>query len=193
MRKDMPCGIGQLNELVNLTGLAISGLENLSIEEAKEVNLKGMHGLNHLFLEWHNVVRYYNKRSLVSILKFDNNIYDTDSDHRNKCLNVNLKSRNILVDEEMMTKALQSLHPHSNLKDLHLCGFNGVRYPSWMDDPLFNQLTEVSLYKCGNKEISCLPMFGQLPSLQRLYLLRISHVKSIGDEFCCCNPNVLEF
>ncbi|WOK93621.1 disease resistance protein RGA1 isoform X1 [Canna indica] len=163
VRKDMSWGIGELKELVNLTGLLISGLENMKIEDAKEINLKGMHQLNHLHLEWHNAEYDSDKKCFCVFLKFD---------------------QHILIDEETMAIALQNMQPHSNLKVLHLHGYDGVRYPSWIDDPSFNQLTEVFLYECGNEKITCLPMFGQLLSLEHLYLQRISHVKCIKGEFC---------
>ncbi|WOK93627.1 disease resistance protein RGA1 [Canna indica] len=165
-RECMPRGLGELEELVNLTALEIRGLNCINIGEAKGVNLRSRDRLKYLYLLWHQEV-WEHREDNIERLRLN-----CDCDNRT------------LVDEETMTSVLQSLQPHYNLVELHIGGYNGTIYPSWIDDPSFNKLTCVVLNDCGNQKITCIPAFGQLPSLQQLSLTRVSHVRSIGSEFC---------
>ncbi|KAL1535354.1 putative disease resistance protein RGA4 isoform X1 [Salvia divinorum] len=86
---------------------------------------------------------------------------------------------------------LEGLQPNSNLKKLEIEGFKGKRFPSWTPEmPVENvpqdswvqldKLIEICLSWCS--ECEEIPMFGQLPNLKSLRLIRLSNVKSINSS-----------
>ncbi|CAL5331156.1 unnamed protein product [Camellia sinensis] len=84
-------------------------------------------------------------------------------------------------DGRVETEVLDMLQPHKNLKELHIKGYLGTRFPTWIGDALFSNMTDISLDNCGN--CASLPPLGQLPSLKKLYITGMSALKHIGCEF----------
>ncbi|WOL20504.1 disease resistance protein RGA1 [Canna indica] len=180
MRRDcMPRGIGELKELVNLAGLEIHGLNYINVEEAKEANLKSKQKLKRLDL----YLRRYKDRELI--LESAGNRVFYGKHHDRLRLNWVCDDCVCVNDEEKMATVLEYLQPSAaNLEELHVYGHSCARYPSWIDEPSFNKLTRVTFQEWGNEKLTCLPVFGQLPSLQDLRLKEVSHVKSVAGEFC---------
>ncbi|CAL5331106.1 unnamed protein product [Camellia sinensis] len=84
-------------------------------------------------------------------------------------------------DGRVETEVLDMLQPHKDLKELHIKGYLGVGFPTWIGDPLFSNMTDLSLDNCGN--CASLPPLGQLPSLKKLYIKGMSVLKHVGREF----------
>ncbi|RWR79701.1 putative disease resistance protein RGA1 [Cinnamomum micranthum f. kanehirae] len=91
-----------------------------------------------------------------------------------KCDDV--ESRQEGIEEEV----LNALQPSTNLKSLQIEGYCGVRFPTWLGDSSFSNLTEVCLRKCRCR---LLPPFGRLSSLERLILGNLYELKKVGREF----------
>ncbi|KAH1095985.1 hypothetical protein J1N35_012906 [Gossypium stocksii] len=84
-----------------------------------------------------------------------------------------------VMSAQMSAKILEYLYPPLNLRDFRLKGYEGSRFPSWMNWGLRN-LSSISLISCS---CQTLPPLGQLPSLKFLYLKEMSEVQLIGLEF----------
>ncbi|XXG40998.1 hypothetical protein AAC387_Pa01g1567 [Persea americana] len=91
-----------------------------------------------------------------------------------KCGSVELRQEGI--EEEV----LNALQPHTNLKNLHIEGYCGVGFPTWLEDSSFSKLISVNLFRC---RCSLLPPFGRLPSLKSLRLVDLYELKKVGREF----------
>ncbi|KAL7205928.1 hypothetical protein ACSBR2_018778 [Camellia fascicularis] len=84
-------------------------------------------------------------------------------------------------DGRVEIEVLDMLQPHKNLKELHIKGYLGTRFPTWIGDPLFSNMAKLSLDDCGN--CAFLPPLGQLPYLKKLYTKGMSVLKHVGCEF----------
>nr|XP_012568623.1 putative disease resistance protein At3g14460 [Cicer arietinum]XP_012568624.1 putative disease resistance protein At3g14460 [Cicer arietinum]XP_012568625.1 putative disease resistance protein At3g14460 [Cicer arietinum]XP_027187801.1 putative disease resistance protein At3g14460 [Cicer arietinum]XP_027187802.1 putative disease resistance protein At3g14460 [Cicer arietinum]XP_027187803.1 putative disease resistance protein At3g14460 [Cicer arietinum] len=76
---------------------------------------------------------------------------------------------------------LDKLQPAKNLKKLSICGYRGTRFPEWVGDPSYRNLTKLSLSDCDNCCI--LPPLGQLQNLKDLRISRMSMLETIGYEY----------
>ncbi|GLT59709.1 hypothetical protein SLA2020_325140 [Shorea laevis] len=93
-------------------------------------------------------------------------------------------------------EVLEGLRPPSNLKHLTIGGYNGEKFPSWLEmdinffgdsSPLNNLLT-LKLRNCnGCVEILSL---GFLPKLEDLEIEGMSKVKRMGSKFCLDGSNM---
>ncbi|CAL5330699.1 unnamed protein product [Camellia sinensis] len=93
------------------------------------------------------------------------------------------------LQNEMVTKMLDILKPHKKLKELHIRGYHGMSFPTWIGDPLFSNMVCMKLQNCKN--CTSLPPLGQLPSLKDLQIEGTSGVKHVGCEFYgqhCAKP-----
>ncbi|KAK9081281.1 hypothetical protein Syun_030644 [Stephania yunnanensis] len=82
-------------------------------------------------------------------------------------------------DEGNDLHVLEELQPHQNLHKLFIEGFGGVRFPRWMPNgSLLPNLKYMKITDCSNCEH--IPSFGELPCLERLEIMNMSNVKSIG-------------
>ncbi|THG13711.1 hypothetical protein TEA_022208 [Camellia sinensis var. sinensis] len=84
-------------------------------------------------------------------------------------------------DGRVETEVLDMLRPHKNLKNLHIKGYLGSRFSTWIGDPLFSNMAGLHLDNCGN--CAFLPPLGQLPSLKKLYIKGMSVLKHVSCEF----------
>ena len=79
-------------------------------------------------------------------------------------------------------KVLEGLHPHPNLKSLTIKGYEGKKFPSWVNGlSLFHNLIYITLGWCMTLEE--VPTLGSLPCLRVLQIYGMSSVRSIGSEF----------
>ncbi|GAU39497.1 hypothetical protein TSUD_279180 [Trifolium subterraneum] len=77
-------------------------------------------------------------------------------------------------------QVLEVLQPHSNLKRLEICYYEGLFLPSWIST--LSNLVSLELADCEN----CvrLPSIGKLQSLERLFLSDMVNLKYLDDDEC---------
>jgi len=76
---------------------------------------------------------------------------------------------------------LGKLQPSKCLKILVIEGYRGTRFPEWVGDPSYHNLTKLSLSGCQN--CCTLPPLGQLCSLKNLRLGEMSMLETFGSEY----------
>ncbi|RYQ81464.1 hypothetical protein Ahy_Scaffold1g107386 [Arachis hypogaea] len=89
-------------------------------------------------------------------------------------------------NEQDQKKALQALEPHTNLTELHVVGYKGNEFPSWI--PSLDCLVKLSLYNCSTPEP--LPWLDKLPSLEVLELRRMHSLRFVAEK---CDDSVHPF
>jgi Leucine-rich repeat (LRR) protein len=75
-------------------------------------------------------------------------------------------------------QVLEMLQPHSNLKSLKICYYEGLRFPSWLG--ILSSLVSLELQYCKN--CASLSPIGKLPYLKKLQLLHLDDVQYLDDE-----------
>ncbi|CAL5381830.1 unnamed protein product [Camellia sinensis] len=93
------------------------------------------------------------------------------------------------LQNEMVIEVLGILKPHKKLKELHIRGYHGMSFPTWIGNPLFSNMVCMKLQNCKN--CTSLPPLGQLPSLKDLHIEGMSDVKHVDREFYgqhCAKP-----
>ncbi|XP_023753175.1 putative disease resistance RPP13-like protein 1 [Lactuca sativa] len=164
--KKMPLGIGVLTNLQTLPKVIIEPGNGFKISELK--NLSDLQG----------------RISIMGLDKVINPIQAQDANfHQKKGLDILEMiwsdvfddSRNDMNEYEV----LKRLRPHHKLRNLEILFYKGTQFPSWVGDPSFDQLTELTLRCCRSLH---LPTLGHLRSLRRLFVERMNEVKTIDFE-----------
>ncbi|CAL5331611.1 unnamed protein product [Camellia sinensis] len=165
--EEMPLGIGKLVNLHTLSNFIVTKNNGLGIRELGNlIYLRGKLGLSGL----QNVV--------VPLDAREANLKDKNG------LDVLSMEWSVNSDDSRdgrVEKVLDMLQPHKNLKELHINGYLGTGFPTWIGDPLFSNMADLSLVNCGN--CASLPPLGQLPSLKKLYIKGMRVLKYVGCEF----------
>ena len=158
--KELPPGIKNLTSLETLSHFVVSTNDPMG-KELNDLNkLKG-------HLEILNLERFQatsskclNKKEHLQRLTL---IWDQDEDGRKP------------QDDE---KSLKALEPHWNLSVLHVAGYKGGKFPSWLRS--LNNLVKFILYGCAGCEI--LPPLDELRSLKTLELRMMHSLKFIAEK-----------
>ncbi|KAL7617742.1 hypothetical protein Lser_V15G03337 [Lactuca serriola] len=162
----MPLGIGGLKRLQTLSKVVISAANGFKIHE-----LKGLSDLQ-------------GRLSIMGLEKVINPIQAKDANLHQKIgldvlemewSDVFDNSRNEMIEYEV----LKGLIPHHKVRNLKLLFYKGTRFPSWVGDPSFDRLTEITLRACRTTH---LPTLGHLRSLGKLFIERMHEVKTVGME-----------
>ncbi|XP_072956639.1 putative disease resistance protein RGA3 [Typha angustifolia] len=164
----MISGIGKLTCLQELKNFCVKKMRGFEIGQLKTLsNLRGS-------LEIRNLKNVGSKEEAMearlsdkgNVVKLELSWCDT--------------TRIVRCDEE--EEVLEGLRPHSNLKELDIVCYNGVRSPSWlMENHYLKNLVKLQLGGCGKwKE---LPPLGQLPSLKVLRLFSMPTIEEVGCGF----------
>lgn len=171
-RDDNHKGLAEVKDLINLRGtFCISGLQNIvDVECSRQAHLISKNHLHKLKLRW----------------RVDDRIEDALDRKNGEEEGLYLKvgpscSGDAMDSEEIEEAVLGSLQPHKNIKSITIHGYNGLRFPKWVGDPVaLSKLTEVVLWDCNLEEnnLSCL---GELPSLKYLRATGLS-VAFIGEN-----------
>ncbi|KAL7234449.1 hypothetical protein ACSBR1_017952 [Camellia fascicularis] len=174
--EEMPQGIGKLTSLQTLSNFVVMKDNGFRISELR------------------NLIHLGGKLCISGI----ENVVDP-LDASGVCLN-NKQGIDVLtmvwssesldgLRNEKVTEVLDILKPHKKLKELHIRGYHGISFPTWIGDPLFSNMVCMKLQNCKN--CTSLPPFGQLPSLKDLHIEGMSSVKDVGCEFYgmhCAKP-----
>ncbi|CAL5032501.1 unnamed protein product [Urochloa decumbens] len=157
------CNLRELKDLQNLSGkLCIKGLDNVTnVDEVEEANLCAKQHLQAL------------------------NLTFPDEDWQ-YCEHGQEPALSTASHEEI----LESLRPHSHLIELSIEVSRSCRYPNWLGDTSFTNLTLIRLEYC---EFECMPPLGQLPALKHLTIAEMARIERIGLEFCSLNPRIKGF
>ncbi|KAL3844910.1 hypothetical protein ACJIZ3_002313 [Penstemon smallii] len=81
---------------------------------------------------------------------------------------------------EHFEEVLEGLQPNQNLEKIHIKLYQGSRFPNWMSTLFINNLKEIRLEEC--ERCVYLPPLGKLPSLARLFISGMKHIKSLNAE-----------
>ncbi|XP_058107246.1 putative disease resistance protein RGA3 [Magnolia sinica] len=173
----LPQGIGILTELRTLTKFIVGGDEQgCKCGELKHLNhLQGslpITGLQNVSSRDEASEAELHEKQHVLALSLE---YDNEDGE--------------LLDDEVkrMEDVLESLQPHTNLKELEIWNYKGSMLPKWIGNPMFSNLIEVKLSHC--LECKQLPGLGKLPSLKFLFIKGMVEVKKVGGEFSGDDPN----
>ncbi|CAL5331148.1 unnamed protein product [Camellia sinensis] len=166
--KEMPLGIGKLVSLQTLSNFIVTKNNGDQLRELGNlIYLRGklcLSGLQNVVVPLAAREANLNDKSALDVLSMEWSVNSDDS-----------------RDGRVETEVLDMLQPHKNLKELHIKGYLGTGFPTWIGDALFSNMTDISLDNCGN--CASLPPLGQLPSLKKLYITGMSALKHIGCEF----------
>ncbi|KAL7203581.1 hypothetical protein ACSBR2_016784 [Camellia fascicularis] len=166
--EEMPLGIGKLASLQTLSNFIVTKNNGHRLRELGNlIYLRGklcLSGLQNVVVPLDAREANLNDKQGLDVLSMEWSVHSDDS-------------RDARVD----TEVLDMLQPHKNLKALHIEGYLGTRFPTWIGDPLFSNMAHLSLDNCGN--CAFLPPLGQLPSLKKLYIEGMSALKHVGREF----------
>ncbi|GMP43353.1 hypothetical protein CsSME_00012742 [Camellia sinensis var. sinensis] len=164
----MPLGIGKLVNLHTLSNFIVTKNNGLGIRELGNlIYLRGklcLSGLQNVVVPLDAREANLNDKKGLDVLSMEWSVNSDDS-----------------RDGRVETEVLDMLQPHKNLKELHIKGYLGPGFPTWIGDPLFSNMADLSLDNCGN--CASLPPLGQLPSLKKLYIKGMRVLKYVGCEF----------
>ncbi|CAL5376366.1 unnamed protein product [Camellia sinensis] len=189
--KKLPTDLGNLIDPRHLNTTGADSLEKLPLGICKLVSLQTLSNFivtknsGHRLRELGNLIYLRGKLCLSGLQNVvvpfeakEANLNDKGFDVLSMEWSVNSDDSR---DGRVETEVLDMLQPHKNLKELHIKGYLGTRFPNWIGDPLFSNMADLSLDNCGN--CASLPPLGQLPSLKKLYIKGMSVLKHVGREF----------
>ncbi|KAL7203517.1 hypothetical protein ACSBR2_016739 [Camellia fascicularis] len=166
--QEMPLGICNLASLQTLSNFVVTKNNGLRIKElGKLIYLRGnlcLSGLQNVVNPLDAREANLNDKQGLDVLSMRWSVNSDDA-----------------RDGRVETEVLDMLRPHKNLKKLHIKGYLGTGFPTWIGDPLFSNMADLSLYNCGN--CASLPPLGQLPYLKKLYIKGMRVLKHVGCEF----------
>ncbi|KAM5549451.1 putative disease resistance RPP13-like protein 1 [Rosa sericea] len=162
----MPAYLGNLSDLQTLSAFLVGRDDGRRIRELKN--------LNHL-------------KGVLQIFRLENVLSKADAEEANlpnkKYLQrLDLRWTDLMIENKKLQEdVLNSLRPHSGLRELQILFYNGTKLPAWLSHPSFADLMVVTLYKCTNCEL--LPSIGKLPTLKFLSIVEMNAVKVIDQTF----------
>ncbi|XP_028125013.1 putative disease resistance RPP13-like protein 1 [Camellia sinensis] len=188
----LPANLGNLIDLRHLDTTNAHSLEEMPLTIGKLVNLHTLSKFivtknnGHGIRELGNLIYLRGKLCLSGL---QNVVVPLDAREANlndkKGLDVLSMEWSVNSDDSrdgrVETEVLDMLQPHKNLKELHIKGYLGTGFPTWIGDPLFSNMADLSLDNCVN--CASLPPLGQLPSLKKLYIKGMRVLKHVGCEF----------
>ncbi|KAM0046620.1 putative P-loop containing nucleoside triphosphate hydrolase, leucine-rich repeat domain superfamily [Helianthus debilis subsp. tardiflorus] len=164
---DMPLGFGGLTGLQTLSKVIIGGSGGFRISYLKDflhlrghLSIKGLHKVKHAMHA--KEANLQQKKGICDLQLKWNDVFDG--------------SRNELTEYEVLEK----LRPFEKLRSLKILYYGGTKFPSWVGDPSFVYLTQLTLTDC--RSCKCLPTLGYLPSLIKLCVESIHELDKVGSE-----------
>ncbi|XP_051151085.1 uncharacterized protein LOC127265361 [Andrographis paniculata] len=167
LSQSMPIGMGKLTNLQTLGAFVVGTRDGNSIRELKNMNkLKGSLCLMNL----ENIPNANEAREARLCDKWD----------ISKLEFVWSDLQDAKVPQEV--EILESLKPYSGLQELKVVSYSGGTLPSWISDPSFTQIANITLYGCRYCET--LSSLGDLPSLKSLNIVDMDELVRIDRSFC---------
>ncbi|XP_058724349.1 putative disease resistance RPP13-like protein 1 [Vicia villosa] len=165
--KWMPLQISELKNLQKLSDFFVGENHGSSISELGELcSLHGslfIHGIEHVVAYKDSEEAKLKEKHGLEKLSLDwGGDGDTDNSQHEKTI-------------------LDSLQPHTNLKELEIYDYPGTEFPDWLGDYYFCNMVSLKLKGC--KYCYKLPPLGQLPMLKELQIIKFGGVMSVGSEF----------
>ncbi|KAI9077501.1 hypothetical protein K1719_040523 [Acacia pycnantha] len=184
----------KIEKLINLRHLDISGtaLKEMPTQVTKLQNLQSlstfMVGKQPDGLGIKELKMLPHLQGKLSILNLQNVVDSMDT------LEANLKRRENIEelllewdcdaqDSQAVKNVLNMLQPSTNLKRLTIKHYGGTRFPIWVGNSPFINITFLCLTDCNN--CFSLPSFGELPSLSELSIEGMASITTVGGEFYC--------
>ncbi|KAG5071069.1 hypothetical protein AAZX31_03G036200 [Glycine max] len=166
--EEMPRGICKLNHLQHLDFFVVG--------KHKENGIKELGGLSNL--RGQLVIR-----NLENVSQSDEALAARmmDKKHINSLRLAWSGCNNNSTNFQLEIDVLFKLQPHFNIESLEIIGYKGTRFPDWMGNSSYCNMTCLYLYDCDN--CSMLPSLGQLPSLKVLEISRLNRLKTIDARF----------
>ncbi|CAL5381685.1 unnamed protein product [Camellia sinensis] len=187
--KKLPEDLGNLIDLRHLDTTNAHSLEEMPLGIGKLANLQTLSNFivtkNSQLAELGNLIYLRGKLCLFGLQNVEVSSDAREANLNDKGLDVLSMVWSVKSDDSrdvrVETEVLDMLQPHKNLKELHIEGYLGTRFPTWIGDPLFSNMANLSLDNCRNCEF--LPPLGQLPSIKKLYIRGMNALKDVGREF----------
>nr|XP_028960918.1 putative disease resistance protein RGA3 isoform X2 [Malus domestica]XP_028960919.1 putative disease resistance protein RGA3 isoform X2 [Malus domestica] len=167
----MPRGIGELNGVRTLNRFVLS--ESNCLGRGGSAGLAELGALNELRgeLEIRNLRHVVSESNVGTPLKDKQHLHSLELWWKEE---EDVKA----VDEEDIIKSMEVLQPHSNLKQLSVYNYRGVRFASW-----FSSLINIVNLKLSNcKRCQHLPPLDHLPSLKKLELRSLEKLEYISEK-----------
>ncbi|XP_068331097.1 putative disease resistance protein RGA4 isoform X2 [Pyrus communis] len=167
----MPRGIGELNGVRTLNRFVLN--ESNCLGKGGSAGLAELGTLNEL--SGHLYIYYL--RHVVS----ESNVGTPLKDKQHLCslhLTWILREDKSVVDEEDIIKSMEVLQPHSNLKQLEVYGYRGVRFASWFSS--LTNIVNLTFRDCNTCQR--LPPLDHLPSLKSLTLAAFEKLEYISEN-----------
>ncbi|XP_025635557.1 putative disease resistance RPP13-like protein 1 [Arachis hypogaea] len=167
--EEMPKGMSKLKELQKLSDYIVGKHEENGIGELGEhVHLQGKFCIKKL----ENVVdsseawkaRMVDKKYITHLWLEWSSGEDND-----------------IIDSQIEKEVLAKLEPHKDLKRLSLWGYRGTKFPDWIGQSWYHDMTWLELRGCRNCWV--LPSLGQLPALMSLKISGCDKLKKIDGSF----------
>ncbi|KAI9086866.1 hypothetical protein K1719_031189 [Acacia pycnantha] len=184
----------KIEKLINLRHLDVSGtaLKEMPTQVAKLQNLQSLStfvvGKQPDRLGIKELKKLPHLQGKLSIFNLQNIVDSMDA------LEANLKRRENIEDlvlewdcdaqdSQAVKNVFNMLQPSTNLKRLTIKHYGGTRFPIWVGDSSFINITFLCLTDCNN--CFSLPPFGELPSLLELSIEGMASIVTLGGEFYC--------
>ncbi|GJS43695.1 retrotransposon protein, putative, ty1-copia subclass [Tanacetum coccineum] len=163
----LPVGIGGLTSLQTLSKVIIGEANDFKITKLKSIlHLRG-------------------RISIIGFQKVSNAVDAWEANLQQKMFLDNLDMEWTDLFEDSQNKiteyeVLKALRPHNKLRNLKIYFYGGLKFPTWVGDPTFVRLTELTLHGC--KSCKFLPTLGHMLSLRKLVVGSMTGVKILGSE-----------
>ena len=182
----LPIGIGNLINLRHLDLIDTDELQEMPSQICKLGSLQTLSkfivskGSGLRIRDLGNLTQLLGKLSILGLQNMVNmkEAMDANLKNRHKIEDLTVELGYVDAQNETLTEMLE---PHQNLKKLTVQWYWGFKFPSWIGDPSFSSMVQLSLSDCRN--CRTLPPLGRLTSLKVLHISSMYKVGRVDDAF----------